>query len=384
MSGIKKLHNPFVTTGYVSPDYFCDRENESKQILDAIQSHRSMALISLRRMGKTGLLKHVQYLLKAQNKNNELIYIDLMPTQSSADLLSMLGTALLQLKSKEKNILAKILETLSALRPGFSYDNLTGQPSVIFSVVTENDFHIGLRQLLALFNTIKKELTIVLDEFQQILEYPEKNTEHLIRTIVQENPQITFLFSGSNKHMMEAMFSSATRPFYQSTELMYLGPIDTNSYSAFISNLFNASRFDFNKDTIIYMLDWCRNHTFYVQHFCNRLFSKANHQKIDEIIVRQVSFEIIASFEPLYLTYRKLLTAPQFALIQAIAAENGISKPLSGIFIQKYSLKSASSVKTSLDALESKELLINVNNTWLVYDVFFARWLEHNWKLLNL
>jgi hypothetical protein len=41
-----RLNNPFVTTGYVSPDYFCDRENESRQMLEAIHSHRNLALIS--------------------------------------------------------------------------------------------------------------------------------------------------------------------------------------------------------------------------------------------------------------------------------------------------------------------------------------------------
>ena len=378
-----KLNNPFVTTGYVSPDYFCDRENESRQILEAIHSHRNLALISMRRMGKTGLLKHVGFLLNIQHKNKALIYIDLMPTQSASDLLSTLGTALLNAKHKEKNILEKIVAALSSLRPGFTYDSLTGQPSLVFNVATENDFNIGLRQLLALFDTMRKELTIVLDEFQQVLEYPESRIENLLRPIVQENPQITFIFSGSDKHMMETMFSNPTRPFFQSVELMYLGPIVTENYLEFIKKHFNAAGFNISEATINQLLNWCRHHTFYVQHFCNRLFAKSFH-KINEETTSQLCLEILSSYEPLYLTYRKLLTTHQFALIQAIAVENGVSKPLSGTFIKKHDLKSASSVKTSLVALAGKEMLIRSNNTWQVYDVFFARWLEHTWKRLNL
>jgi hypothetical protein len=213
-------------------------------------------------------------------------------------------------------------------------------------VATENDFNIGLRQLLALFDTMRKELTIVLDEFQQVLEYPESRIENLLRPIVQENPQITFIFSGSDKHMMETMFSNPTRPFFQSVELMYLGPIVTENYLEFIKNHFNAAGFNISEATINQLLNWCRHHTYYVQHFCNRLFAK--------------SFHIINE------------------------ETTSVSKPLSGAFIKKHDLKSASSVKTSLVALAGKEMLIRSNDTWQVYDVFFARWLEHTWKRLNL
>jgi len=105
---------------------------------------------------------------------------------------------------------------------------------------------------------------------------------------------------------------------------------------------------------------------------------------IDEAAINQLSIEILSSYEPLYLSYRKLLSSHQYLLLQAIAAENGVSQPHSGDFIRKYKLKTASSVKSSLDVLFAKEMILNVNNQWIVYDVFFSRWLEHNWKMLNI
>jgi len=108
MSSVK-LNNPFVTSGYVSPDYFCDREEETQHLLEAINSSRNIALISIRRMGKTGLLKHIKFLINEQFKNREVIYIDLMPTQSAGDFLSFLGNALIQVQHSEKNILEKVL-----------------------------------------------------------------------------------------------------------------------------------------------------------------------------------------------------------------------------------------------------------------------------------
>jgi len=58
------VSNPFITGGYVGPDYFCDRQIETNQILKAISSKRNVTLISLRRMGKTGLLRQISIYLK--------------------------------------------------------------------------------------------------------------------------------------------------------------------------------------------------------------------------------------------------------------------------------------------------------------------------------
>ena len=383
MYGNKKLNNPFVTTGYAGPEYFCDRETESRKLIEALRSGRNMALISLRRMGKTGLLKHLGFLLQKQKEKKELIYIDLLPTQSASDMLSMLGTALLHTRHKGKNPLEKIISSLSSLRPGLSYDSLSGQPSLVFTVVNEQDFNMGFRHLLSLFDSIRNEPIIVFDEFQQIRDYPEKNAEALLRTIMQENPQIRFIFSGSDKHMMEGIFTLANRPFYQSVEMMYLGPVPAANYREFIRGHFSDAKFAIADAEIDEIIAWCRNHTFYIQYFCNRLFDSAA-PVINHEMLHQVSLEILSSYEPLYLSYQRLLTDHQFSLLRAIAVENGVTRPLSGDFISKYQLKGASSVKTSLVALSGKQMLIEIDKAWVVYDVFFARWLEHTWRLVNI
>jgi uncharacterized protein len=131
-----KITNPFVTGGYIGPDYFCDRQMETDILLKAISSKRNMTLISLRRMGKTGLLKHVKnhlgHITKgsgAKKKPVAVIYADLMPTMNGNDMMNTISSALLHLKMEEKSFLEKILSILATLRPKISYDNLTGQPT---------------------------------------------------------------------------------------------------------------------------------------------------------------------------------------------------------------------------------------------------------------
>ena len=40
---MKELSNPFLVYGYDSPRYFCDREAETQELLEAIQNGRNVS-----------------------------------------------------------------------------------------------------------------------------------------------------------------------------------------------------------------------------------------------------------------------------------------------------------------------------------------------------
>jgi AAA+ ATPase superfamily predicted ATPase len=56
--------NPFLRSGYHSPDYFCNRKEETKKISNAMINGRNLTLLSARRIGKTGLIHNVFYYLQ--------------------------------------------------------------------------------------------------------------------------------------------------------------------------------------------------------------------------------------------------------------------------------------------------------------------------------
>jgi AAA+ ATPase superfamily predicted ATPase len=379
------ITNPFVTGGYVGPDYFCDRQNESEILLKAISSKRNMTLISLRRMGKTGLLKHVKYLLENMPKGSQkdkkpvaVIYMDLMPTMNGTEMLNTLSSAILHMKRDEKNFLEKVLSVLSTLRPKIGFDELTGQPTVELKVESQSDIQFGFEHLLRFISEIKQDLVFMIDEFQQISQYPERNMEHILRTIIQSYPTIPFIFSGSSKHMLEPMFTAAGRPFYQSAELMYLDKIQLPEYSKFITGKFETGGIKIDDEALSRILDWTRGHTFYVQHICNLLY-ETNSKVINHDLISQVFHRVLTAQEPLFASFRNLIPAQQYKLLQAIAIEDGITQPTAGTFIHAHKLNSASSVATSLKALSEKEMLVQTADKWVVYDVFFSRWLQYQY-----
>ena len=131
-----EITNPFITGGYLSPDYFCNRTEETKRILDAISSRRNLTLISLRRMGKTGLLKHVKYQLEHLKKPFAVVYLDLLPTMNGNEMLNSLSSALYRVRKSEKNFLEKMLTIMASLRPRLTMDPFTGEPSIELKVET--------------------------------------------------------------------------------------------------------------------------------------------------------------------------------------------------------------------------------------------------------
>jgi len=375
----KGINNPFIIRGYLSPHYFCDREEETKRILDAISSGRNLTLISLRRMGKTGLLKHVKYQLEQSAKEFTVIYVDLLPTMNGNEMLNSIASVLYRIRKNERNFLERMLGFLSSLRPRLTVDPLTGEPSLELKVESGSGLKSGLEQILRLISEIKQNIVFMLDEFQQIGKYPEKNIEAVLRSVIQEYPGVPYIFSGSSKHMLENMFMSPDKPFYQSTELMYLDRIQEKDYSTFVQDLFINGKRTIEDDLISKVFIWTRLHTYYVQYVFNHLYMKGRSATTDSD-VNNLFHQILTDFEPQFINYRNLLPSHQFRLLKAIAVEDGISQPTSGNFISSNDLTSASSVSTSLKALADKEMIVFDRDKWQVYDVFLSRWLEYHYK----
>ncbi len=367
--------NPFIIRGYHGNKYFCDRVNETRTIINAIQNGRDITLVSLRKMGKTGLLLHTFEKLKKE-KSIETIYMDIYHTENLNGFINQLATALFRLKKSFGERMKEFLNHFRYVRPVISIDQLNGMPSVTFQIADEKEARSTLDELFAILKERSKNTLVVIgiDEFQQISNYPELNVEALIRGMIQTLNNVRFIYSGSNKTLLARMFGDATRPFYQSTEMMFLVEINATVYETFIKALFTKNLREVDEGIITEILDWSRCHTWYVQYLCNKLFETS--QKVNQEILKKTRQEILNSLEPFYLEYRNLLTRHQWQLLKAIAHTNGSNMLTSGSFIRKYKLTNASTIKRGVDSLLDKEMIYKRDDNFFVYDVFFSRWLE--------
>ena len=374
---LEKLYtmNPFIIRGYLGNKYFCDREKETEIFIHAIQNGRDITLVSLRKMGKTGLLLHAFERLKKQ-KGIETIYLDIYHTENLNGFINQLATALFRMKKSFGERMKEFLINFRFVRPVISLDPLSGLPTVTFQIADEKEARNTMNELFAILKERSKNTLVVIgiDEFQQISNYPEPNVEALIRGMIQTLRNVRFIFSGSNKTILARMFGDATRPFYQSTEMMFLTEIDATTYQHFIKALFTKNLREADDGIITEILDWCRCHTWYVQYLSNKLFERG--QNLNQENLKKTQQEILASLEPFYLEYRNLLTRHQWQLLKAIAHTKGSNMLTSGSFVRKYKLTNASTIKRGVDSLLDKEMIYKKDDNYFVYDVFFSRWLE--------
>lgn len=371
----RTLTNPFIYQGYESPKYFCDREVETKTLLSHLKNGRNVTLISPRRIGKTGLIKNTFYHLKEQEKDATYLYIDIFATKNLHDFVELLGVMVInEIVRKNASFIEKTISFFSALRPVLSMDPLTGEPSVSITVEPSKE-DITIQSIFNYLNDSEQEVYIAIDEFQQIAEYPEKGTEALLRSYIQFAQHVHFIFSGSKFHLMAEIFGSPKHPFYQSTEMMGLKPLDSDVYYDFCLQFFKEKGGNIEKEIFEYLYNMFEGHTWYIQCIMNRLY-EANTNVESTEQVNAAILSILAGREPQFESLSQFFTDNQFSLLKAIAKEGIVAQPTAGRFIKSHNLSGASSTKAALKVLEDKELVYRKPEGYIIYDRFMDLWLK--------
>ena len=364
--------NPFIITSYKGPDYFCNREVETERLNSAVMNGRNIVLTSLRRMGKTGLIKHVFHFLK-EKEPAYLFYIDIQQTTNLNEFLNSLINGLL--KNQKTSFFNKLLGYIKGLRPTLSFDPYTGNPEVSIGFTDVSTSKTSIVSVLDYLENLDKRVVIAIDEFQTITYYKEPSVEAFLRSHIQHLQNVSFIFSGSSTHILQSMFYSYSRPFYQSAELLNLKRLHEDVYADYIKQHFENTKRQISDELIQDCLSWTDNHTFYVQYLLNMLWGSGQ-KKIDQKLVQSVKSDIISSRSALYSNYQLLLGDKQYKLLRAIGLNSGVEKPNSGAFLTKYQLGAASTVNSALNVLIEKELIYQENKKYKVYDVFLMRWFQ--------
>ena len=377
---MKEVTNPFGINTYLGPEYFCDREQETKTLIQNIQNNSHTAFFALRRMGKTALIQHVFYLLSKQ-RNRKCIYIDIYATQNLQDFTNLLANNIYNLFPEKRGIGKQFWEAIKLFRPILSINPISGSPELSLDITQPKQFEKTIPQLLQFLDNQSIKTVIAIDEFQQILNYSEKNVEALLRTTMQSLKNTTFIFCGSNQAMMQQIFNSAKRPFYASCNSINLQKIDTDLYQNFIRSTFNKYKFKIGNNEIEDILNYTQVHTYYTQSFCHELFIQ-NQKNITPITLQQVKQKIFQEREGVFFQYRNLLTPTQWQLLRALAKEEKVIQPYTKLFINTYKLGSSAIVKRSLEALLQKEMVYRDTSIqqpyYAVYDKFLLRWLQQH------
>ena len=369
------IENPFITYGYESAEYFCDRKAETRELITMLTNGNHTALISPRRMGKTGLIHHCFAQKEIQDRYYTFL-IDIYATKNLQDMVYRMGQVIVnRLKSRGQSAIDGFLRFVTSLRTGISFD---GQGNASWNVGV-GDIKSPNFTLEEIFNYLKaadRKCIVAIDEFQVIADYPERNVEELMRTYVQECRNAVFVFSGSQKSMMSEMFSSPARPFYQSVSMMFLKPVALPAYESFAKGHFEHAGKQIADDVVKVIYERFDGTTWYLQKVLNQLFATKDSVVITDI--DKAVEEIINQNEEAYKDVLYQLTARQRDLLVAVSRERKAKHITGSAFIKRYHLTTASSVQKSAKILTEKQLLTHQQGIYEVYDKFMSEWLERS------
>ena len=371
------ISNPFVVGKYLSDRYFCDRDSDTEFLRKQIVNGRNVALISPRRIGKSGLIQHFFNQPDIQEAYH-VFYVDIYATTSLGEFVYTLGKEIYeQLKPQSTAWKEKFFQIVSSFRVGFKLDAMTGLPGLDISL---GDIQVPQTTLDEIFSYIAesdKPCVIAIDEFQQIGEYAERNVEALLRTKIQQCQKAQFIFSGSKRHTMTNMFNSPAKPFYQSAISMGLEAIPVNTYTDFAVRLFEEYGKHVDREVIEHVWAKYDGYTWFVQMVMNELFALTARDELCTMDKVDAALQnVILSQENSYKTLLSNLPPRQKMVLQAIAKEGVARNVTSMKFVKQYSLGSASSVQSAVRLLLQNDLITHEDGCYRVYDYFFSTWLS--------
>ena len=369
--------NPFITYGYESADYFCDRTAETQQLVRLLTNGNNVALISPRRMGKTGLIMHC-FEQKAIKDNYNTFLIDIYATKSLSDMVYQMGHAIVKkLRPWGQAAVDKFLQVVTSLRTGISFDGM-GNASWNVEVGDIKTPEFTLDEIFTFLRVADRPCIVAIDEFQTINKYPEQNVEALLRTYVQGQRNAVFIFSGSERHMMNEMFSSPARPFYQSVTMMTIQAIAQDKYTAFATHHFTSGGKTLDDGVVGDIYQRFDGITWYMQKMLNELYSlTAKGETCTREMIEVALQNILSSYESVYQDTLVQLTAKQVALLRAICKEGQVKQITSGKFIKVHHLDSVSSVQKASQALLSHQIITQTAGVYEIYDKFLCIWLKN-------
>lgn len=372
-----RIKNPFVVTGKIEREYFCDRVVESKKIVKSIENGNNLVLISPRRMGKTGLVRYC-YDFEFEKDEYYTFFIDILHTTSLQEFTYLLGRKIYEtVLPKSKKMMTAFIHTLKSISGQFGFDPISNTPTFDLSLGDIVRPELTLEEIFYYLEHADRPCIVTIDEFQQIAKYPEKNVEALLRTHIQAMSNCQFIFAGSEYHVMQEMFVSANHPFYNSADILELKPIEEGVYADFVCGWMAKYQRRLDVDLVQSVYHLFRGNTYGMQKTFNEVFALMNDAEIcSKELIAQAINNVIDSKEPLFQELLSNIPEKQKPLLYAIAADGEVEKITSAAFIKKHKLASASANQYAAKQLMASGVITKLHGKYSLNEQFFDIWIN--------
>ena len=371
------MKNPFIITGRIPEEYFCDRKLETQKMIRVLTNGGNICLMSPRRMGKSKLIQFC-YDKQELSEGYYTFYIDILHTSSLAEFTYVFGQKVFEvLRSRSEKMLLNFIQGLKSLNAKFGFDAGSNMPTFSIELGDIVLPEYTLNEIFACLETADQPCIVAFDEFQQICKYPEKNVEALLRSHIQHLSNVNFVFAGSERHLISEMFLSSAKPFYNSTTQIELHSIVPEEYIPFVCKWFRAYQKNIDERDVQKVYQLFEGNTYCMQRTFHEAFINTSSDETCTLdIIRKSLADIIEDNSHAYSRMLSQIPIRQKELLYAIAKEGKAEKITGGTFIKKHTLLSASSVQAAMKKLLDLDLITTDNGYYTIPDHFFSLYIR--------
>ncbi len=334
---------------------FCNRTEELSKLTMYIEHHRPVLLVSPRRYGKTSLALRAIELTKLP-----YAHIDLFSAVDEQDIERAVLKGVGSLISKIESLPKKALKLASEFFEGTHLRVALTKIGIEVEFSRDNDKKPAyrildvLQKLEKLSVKVNKKMVLFFDEFQCIKEITTDHAlEGVFRQIAQQTKVISFIFSGSNRHLLNELFEDRNRPFYKLCERITLERIAEEKYTPHLQAAAKKKwKSHFLQEELDAIFNKSQRHPYYLNLLCSRVFLKKEKPTVEiiQVLWAQYVFEERSNVA----SEMDLLSRNQKKLLIMLARERGTNAPLGQAFIRISNI-SKTTVEQSLGFLQKRD-----------------------------
>lgn len=358
------MNNPFKFGTIVDDSFFTDRKEEQEKVKQILESENHLVLISPRRFGKTSLIHKV-----VKPMSRPVFILNLQLLTDTEDFASQLLKLIFR-----KYPLERIKHDISHFRfvPTISTNPMTDgielsfQPTVDHFVLLEDVF-----TLIERIGEKGEKPIVVLDEFQEIKSF-DKNLDRKLRSILQVQSHVNYVFLGSQESMMQDIFEKKKSAFYHFGYLMRLDRIPYQDFLDFLNTGFETLGTPEQTEAISkQILAFTRCHPYYTQQLAFQVWNQWSHQTTDNLVsnaIGELTKVHDMDYERLWSTFKR--TDKKIL----IGLNMNLGTPTGQLFLRTQGIDSSSTAFSSLKRLRQQGYVIK-NENYEMDDPFFAQWI---------
>jgi uncharacterized protein len=378
----KSPTNPFTFGDLALDEAFTDREDEVAELTSDMRNGQNVLVYAPRRYGKSSLvLKAAQ---EALRRKALVGYVDLMKTPTKERFAAALAkTIYSDIASPIGQALEKAAELFRDLRirPTMEVDPSDGSLRFSFQAgrrTTDIDETIErlLEKLGELAADRKRRVVIVFDEFQEVLAL-DKRFPNLMRAVFQAQPEVSHIYLGSKRHILERIFNDRNEPFWRSAKQLEVGMIPPAKFAAFIRARFEQTGKKIDDDALERLFEATGGHPYGTQELAYFTWElvpargTATPAEIEEALAR-----VLRSEQNHFAQLWDAAPHPQRLLMLALAEEPA-ARIYSADYQSRHELPANPTLQTALAGLVHKEIVgRSRDGEYRIIEPFLADWLE--------